>query len=424
MMVFLVAGAALAQQAPTDPTDPGDPGDRYWPRWRGPAAQGSTSNGTYAANWSTTENLAWKVELPSRGCSTPIVWGDNIVITSPIDGDDAVMNFHWSGKLRWTRKIGRERRGSGRSSGSNPSAATDGQRIFVYYKSGNLAALDWKGNVLWSDNLQKRYGKDTLYHDLGTSPVLTRKNVIVAVMDTGKGLLAAFDKKSGKPAWKVDRFFKTPREGDHSYASPIVMDYQGKQIILVWGAEHLTAHDATDGKVLWTCGEFNQPGKANWVTVSSPVIVGDMAIVSYGRGARLAGVKLGGSGDVTKTHRLWTRKDIGTFCPTPAALDGKVYLLGDSGKVECIDPKTGKTLWKDNLPKNRNKFYSSPVVADGKLYATREDGVIFVVSIKDKFKVLSQIPLGERMKSSPVPVASRLLLRSEKHLYSVGAPSE
>jgi outer membrane protein assembly factor BamB len=417
-ITFLIVGSFPAQGLGQDLPD------KHWPRWRGPAAQGSTSTGTYAAKWTTTENLAWKVKLPGFGCSTPIVWGNNIVITSPIDGNDAVMNFDWNGKLLWKTKVGKERKGSRRSSGSNPSAATDGKNIFVYYKSGNLAALDWKGKLLWSDNLQKRYGKDTLYHDLGTSPVLSKKNVIVAVMDTGKGVLAAFDKKTGRLAWKVDRFFKTPREGDHSYASPIVMEYKGKELMLVWGAEHLTAHDVTDGKVLWTCGEFGQAGKANWVIVGSPVIVGDIAVVSYGRGARLAGVKLGGTGDVTKTHRVWHRTDTGAFCPTPAAYDGKVYLLGDSGKIECIDPKTGKTLWSGALPKNRNKYYSSPTIADGKLYATREDGVVFVVGIKNKFELLSENPLGERMKASPVPVANRLLLRSEKHLYCVGANSK
>jgi len=398
-----------------------DPGARHWPRWRGPDGSGSADTGTYAVKFNATEGLVWKAELPGRGHSTPIVWGDNIVITASADGEDAVLNFDWSGKMRWTTKIGSKSARAKRSSGANPSAVTDGKLIFVYYKSGAVACVDFAGKLLWKKNIQEMFGKDTLYHDLGTSPVLTNNFVVIAKMDTKKGVLVAFEKKTGRRAWKVDRNYPTPAEGDHSYASPIVMERDGKQVILVWGAEHLTAHDATNGKLIWDCGDFNPTKKRNWVIVGSPVVIGDMAVMSYGRGSRLAGVKLGGAGDVTKTHRLWDRGDTGSFCPSLSAHGGKVYMLGDEGQIECIDPKTGKSLWSTKLPRASGKFRSSPMVAGNKLYMIRDSGVVYVADISGEFKLISTNHMGERILACPVPVADRLLIRGEKHLFCVGS---
>jgi outer membrane protein assembly factor BamB len=156
------------------------------------------------------------------------------------------------------------------------------------------------------------------------------------------------------------------------------------------------------------------------------VVAGDIAVVPTGRNdrgqPRLHGIRLGGSGDVTATHRIWKREDTGTFVPTPAEYDGRVFLVRDRGQVDCIDPSTGKTLWSDALPRHRSSYYASPLVADGKLYAAREDGTVFVANVTERFELLAENQLGERVIASPVPVADRLLLRGEEHLFCVGAP--
>ena len=239
------------------------------------------------------------------------------------------------------------------------------------------------------------------------------------MMHPGESWLAAFDKITGELHWKVARNYTTPTEGDHSYATPILMQHEGKEALLVWGAQHLTAHAAADGKVLWSVGDFNPESKNNWVVVGSPVIAGDTVVVPYGRGSRLHGIKLGGVGDVTATHRAWLRQNTGTFVPTPAEYKGRVYLGRDHGEIECIDPATGKTLWSDALPKDKSSYYSSPTLADGKLYFAREDGVIFVARVEGKFELLAENDMGERIIAAPVPVANRLLLRGEKHLFCV-----
>ncbi|MFP6669291.1 MAG: PQQ-binding-like beta-propeller repeat protein [Pirellulales bacterium] len=392
-----------------------------WPRWRGPQDNGSTTVGSYSTEFNASKNVLWKTSLPGTGCSTPTVSKGNILLTCPADGQDTVINFDWDGKVKWRAEIGSQIPGKHRNgSGSNPSVVIDDDRLFAYFKSGNLAELDPSGKIVWQTNL-KKFAKDTLFWDLGTSPITTKQCLVVAVMHNGESFLVAYEKGTGKQKWYVSRNYKTPVEGDHSYATPIVTDHMGMESILVWGAEHLTAHDAVNGELIWSCGGFNPDGRGNWVAVGSHVIAGDIAIVPYGRGSRLAGIKLGGEGDVTETHRLWTRKDTGSFVPTPLVHNGRVYVLRDRGEVECIDPKTGKTLWKDALPKHRAKYYASPVVAGDHLYAAREDGVVFVAGIKGEFKLVSENDMGERLIASPVPVANRLLIRGAEHLFCIGS---
>jgi outer membrane protein assembly factor BamB len=196
---------------------------------------------------------------------------------------------------------------------------------------------------------------------------------------------------------------------------------------LIWGGQHVTAHDARDGKLLWSAGNFNPRGVSFWPAVASPVIAGEIVAVACGRADRgdfrFHGIKLGGSGDVTKTHRVWDRDDIGTFVPTPAEFQGHLYVLGDRGEIERLDPKTGKAAWRDSFPRSGGgNFYASPLVANGILYAIREDGTVFVARVDPRFERLAEIQMGERVIGSPVPVSNRLLIRGEKHLYCIAGP--
>ena len=394
-----------------------------WPHWRGPRDNGSITHGSYPVRWDAT-NVAWNVALPGKGCSTPVVWEKRIFLTAPTNDLDAVLAFDWAGKLLWQTTFGHEQAGRHRNgSGSNPSPAADSNGVFVYFKSGTLAALELDRKVLWQTNLIEGFGPETLYWDQGTSPVLTESDVVIARMHHGESWLAAFNKKSGKLHWKTARNFETPVEGDNAYTTPILIQHQGKEALLVWGGQHLTAHDAADGTLLWSSGDFNPESKPNWPAVASPVVAGETAVVACGRADRgqplLYGIKLGGSGDVTATHRLWKREDTGTFVPTPAECQGRVYLLRDRGEIECLDPATGKTVWHDAFPKASASYYASPLVADGKLYAARED--VFVARVEGGFELLAENRMGERVIASPVPMSNRILIRGERHLFCVGS---
>ncbi len=394
-----------------------------WPRWRGPQDSGSIELGNYPVKWAA-DRVFWKTELPGKGCSTPIVWNQRIYVTAPTKGIDSLIAFDWSGKRLWHAEFGKENPGKHRNgSGCNPSPVTDGENVFVNFKSGTLAAVGLDGKIRWQTNLVKRFGPDTLFWDHGTSPVLTEKFVVMTRMHKGESWLAAFDRVTGDMTWKVPRNYETPVEGDHGYSTPVLIQYQDTEALLVWGGEHLTIHDAANGKVLWTCGDFNPESHKLWPSIATPVVCGNMAVIAYGRNdrgiPRLHGIRLDGKGDVTATNRVWKRDDVGTFVPTPVAYEGKVYVVGDKGRVTCLAPETGKTLWTDTFPKHRAKFYGSPMIAGGKLYAPREDGTVFVAEIKDGFRLLAENPMDESIIASPVPVSNRLLIRGTQNLFCI-----
>ena len=320
-----------------------------WPAWRGPNENGSATGGTYPVQLTDEGKWEWRVALPGKGCSTPVVWGDHIVVTAPVDGQDALLAYDWKGKERWRTTFGKENAGRHRNgSGSNSSAVTDGQAFYVFFKSKTLAAVDFAGKILWQQNLNP-LGRDTLYWDFGTSPVLTEKHVVMALMREGNSWLLAYDKQTGKLAWKTERNYKTPREGDHSYSTPLVIQHAGREALLVWGAERLTAHDAANGKILWSCAGFNPQKKNNWVVVSSFVKVGDMAVVPYGRGSKLAGIRLGGKGDVTESHRAW-ETDSSSFVHTPHT--AVAFTPCETGARCCAPiPKPGRQSGRALCPK-------------------------------------------------------------------------
>ncbi len=394
-----------------------------WPSWRGPSAGGVAAGTGYATTWSASENVRWKIKLPGPGTSTPILWEDHIFLTCASDGHNTAVCLDRDGKLVWKTPIGQRARSgkNPKATGSNPSAVTDGQHVYVYFKSGALACLDMQGKIVWETNLQDEYGEDSLQWDLGTSPVLTKDCVVVAVMHRPPSYLVAFDKETGKLAWKQDRTLPAPAEANDSYSTPIVLAHDGRDLIVVLGADHVTGHDAASGKELWRVGGLNPRQAGNFRSIASAVIEVGIVVAPYARGSTLTAVKLGGSGDVTKSHIAWTRDDLGADVPTPAALDGKVYVCGDRGQVTCLDAKTGDTLWTGTVERHRTAFSSSPVIADGKLYVTREDGTTFVLSLGDEFKLLAKNEIGrEQVVATPVFADGLIYLRTRDNLYCIG----
>jgi outer membrane protein assembly factor BamB len=395
-----------------------------WRSWRGPQGSGNIEQGDFPVKFGA-DRLLWRTELPGRGCSTPILLKEMIYLTSPVDANDALLCYDSHGSEKWRAVFSKEDPGKHRNgSGCNASPVTDGKAVFVYFKSGTFAAVDLDGKVRWKTDLVERFGKDTLFWDHGTSPVLTDRYVVMARMHQGESWLAAFDKETGKIAWKVARNYSTPTECDHGYATPLVIQHNGKESILVWGAEHITIHNATDGEVSWLCGNFNPDANKLWPAIATPVIVGDMVVIAYGRNdrgiPRLHGIRLTGSGDVTQTNHVWKRDDVGTFVPTPALYKDRVILVRDRGEVGCIDPATGKTIWEGAFPKHRANFYASPLIAGDKLYAPREDGTVFVASVaNDKFELLSENDMAESVIGSPIPALNCILFRGERHLFCV-----
>ena len=401
-----------------------------WPNWRGPAENGVAFGTGYALSWSPSEHVLWQVKLPGLGASTPAVWGDRIVVTCAIDGKDAAICLDRSGKEIWRQSLGAEKAGKHKkATGANSSPVTDGRHVWVYYKSGELACLDLgDGGVVWKTNLQEKFGADTLWWDLGTSPVLSTKGVIIAVMQTGPSYLAAFDRGTGKLIWKQDRMLDAPEEAAQSYSTPLVVAGKTEQgepaeLLVVLGADHVTAHDAANGKELWRVGGLNPTGQKFFRSIASPVLADDLVIAPYARGATITAIRRGGSGDVTASHVAWVRTDLGADVPTPAVKDGRIIVCTDKGKIECLESVSGKTLAMIELPKNRSAYSASPVIVDGRIIVTREDGESSVLAwpaAADEFKRLGTGMLDEMTVATPVCVDGRIFLRTHDSLWCIG----
>lgn len=396
-----------------------------WQQWRGPNADGVAVGGPYVTEWSVSndekKHVVWQFELPGPGASTPVITGDKILLTSPRDGKNAVLCLDRAGKELWEQELGEYREARNRkASGCNSSPVTDGELVFAYFKNGELAALDLDGNPLWSKNLQEEYGEDTLWWDLGTSPVLTDDYVVIACMQTGPSYLVAFEKKTGNVAWKHDRILDAPNESAQSYTTPLVIEQDDEQVIIVLGADHVTAHSAKSGEELWRVGGLNPRGAGNWRSISSPVVYDGVVFAPYGRGNSITAIKLGGEGDVTESHVAWTNEGPAADVPTPVAFEGKLYVCTDRGQVASIDMESGEVLSSLSLPRTRNAYSASPVLADGHLYLANEDGAVYVVKIGDELTLVAENTMEDFTVATPIFCDGRIYVRTDRHLHCLG----
>lgn len=392
-----------------------------WPQWRGPQGNMVAPAGEYPTEFSSERNCLWQVEIGGEGASTPIVSADAIYLTTTIDDQDVVVSYDLNGTERWRKELGAARIGKHRNAtGSNPSAVTDGEKVAVYFKSGLVACLTTSGEELWRVNLQEKYGKDTLWWDLGTSPVLSQAGVLIAVMQAGDSYLVTLDLETGEVVWKTQRKYDRPDESDQAYTTPSVVHIGGQEIIVTWGADHLTGHDSETGTLLWERDGFNPKNETMWRVIASVTVVDGVAVVPYGRGNFVVAEHLPKSDNTTDRQPLWHRSELGSDVPCPVISDGKVYLLGDKGQLSCLNFQTGETIWQGTLPRGKEKYYSSPLLADGKLYCLRADGMLFVASAGDEFQLLAENDLEEMAVASPVPVDNSLLVRTRTKLFRFG----
>jgi outer membrane protein assembly factor BamB len=402
-----------------------------WPQWRGAGQNGVATGEKYPIRWSEAAGIAWKIELPGRGGSTPVIQGSTAYMTAGVDGKNMLLAIDTgSGDLKWQAELGADRGGKHRKgSGSNPSPVIDGDLVYAYYRSGDLGCVDSKGEVKWTVNLQDKYGEDSLWWDLGSSPLLTDDAIVIVVMQTGPSYLAGFDKQSGDELWKVDRILDAPEEAAQSYTTPLAVKVGQQDAIAVMGADHLTLHRAADGKEIGRLGGFNPGGQKFFRSISSPVADGDFIICPYARGSTLTAVRMSelaagkGSGAIA-----WLNEDTSSDVPTPAALDGRAYVVGDGkknrGVVSCLDIESGKTLWTVAMEKSRVGFSSSPLIAGNHVYVTQENGTTSVIGplSSEQPQIVSTNRIADTEPftvASLVPVENDMLLRSRGHLYRI-----
>jgi outer membrane protein assembly factor BamB len=349
-----------------------------------------------------------------------VIWDGKILLTATDDQKNILICLNAEGKELWQTSVGEARKGKHqKATGANSSPSTDGQHVYAYFKSGDLQCCDLEGKVVWSKNLQEAYGEDTLWWDLGTSPVLVDDLVIVAVMQSGPSYIVAFDKKTGEERWKIDRMMNANDESNQAYTTPVVAEVQGQKVLLTLGADHLTAHAVKSGEELWKLGGFNPTNHQYFRTIASPVVAGDLVVCPYARGETLTGVSLAANAS-DKDRIVWHLDNLGTDVPTPAISGNRVYISGDKGTVTCLDAATGKKIWQGELPKNRNAFSSSPIVAGGHVYLTREDGTTFVIKDSNKFELVATNQVDGATVATPAFFDGKILIRTYDALYCIG----
>ena len=397
-----------------------------WPAWRGPAMNGISGETGLPIKWSTEENIAWKLPMPGRSGSTPIIWNDTIFLN--IGTQDGAGDLElWAldradGKLRWKAPIAGGNHLERKQNMSSPSPVTDGQTVWVMTGVGVLKAFDFKGKELWARDIQKDYGAFGLNWGYASSPLLHAGDLYVQVLHGMKtddpSYLLRIEGKSGKTVWRVERPTNAIRESPDSYTTPALLRYGKSTEIVITGGDVVTGHDPATGKELWRMDGLNPKNNPFNRIIASPLVVGEIVIAPTRERPMLA-IKAGGRGDITATHLLWSF-DNGPDVPTPVSDGTLLYNVTDRGVAYALDVKTGKLVYGPERLKSDN-YSASPVFAEGKIYITSEnEGVTSVYRAGPKFELLSQNPLNDYCLSSPAISQGQIFIRTTGHLWAIG----
>lgn len=425
--------ASLSHEIPADPpvTEHG------WPQWRGPLATGAAPHATPPLEWSEEKNLRWKVALPGKGHSTPVVWGDRLFVTAAIPFGDpveaisdhpegahdnvAVTRHHEfvvmalareDGRILWQRTVHRQlphEMGHKTASLASASPSTDGERVFAFFGSYGLFALSVDGDLEWNVRFGRMHTKHG--HGEGSSPAL-HGDILIVNWDHEEGsFVTALDKKTGKTRWRADRDEVT------SWATPIVVEHGGAKQVIVPGTQRLRAYDLATGKVIWECAGLS----AN--IVASPVADRGMvfAASSYDTRALLAIRLEGAKGDITGSEQVVWRRSRGTpYVPSLLLSDGALYYLGHyQGILSRLDARSGEDRPGTFRLPSMGNIYASPVAAAGRVYITDRDGTTVVLSDDDRPRVLAVNQLEGTFSASAALIEGEIYLRSEDSLYSI-----
>ena len=393
-----------------------------WPQWRGPSLNGVSNEKNLPVKWTTEENILWQVPMPGYSGSTPIIWRDRIFL-NVADGDNLSL---WclnksNGAVLWKKPLGSGNVKMRKQNMSSPSPVTDGRSVYVMTGTGILKGFDFAGKELWSRDIQKDYGQFGLQWGYASSPLLHEDSLYVQVLHGMKtddpSYVMRIDKKNGKTLWKVDRPTSAIRESPDSYTTPALLRYGKTTEIVTTGGDCVTGHDPSNGKELWRANGLNPNNDPSYRIVASPIIFDDI-IYAPTRIKPLLALKAGGRGDITSSHVLWSTGN-GPDVPTPVT-DGKYfYIVNDRGIMFCLDAKTGAEVYGQQRIKP-GTYSGSPVLADGKIYVTNEDGLTTVVAAGPKFQVLAENPLNDYVLSSPAISDGQIFIRTAQHLYAIG----
>ena len=424
-----------------------------WPNWRGPNQDGSAEEKNLPAKFSKTEHVKWATNLPGLSASVPVVWGDKVFITAPIEADKQLVALCYdakTGKELWRNIVsqGSELQWDNKSNLASPSPTTDGKNVVFLFANAVAACFDLDGKQVWKRDLKETHGAFGTQWTYGSSPLLDGGKLYIQVLQRnapfdfqgfhkgteGKDMssyILALDPANGQDIWKVIRPSTAQMETLESFASPVATTFEGKRLLLIVGGDCITTHDAATGKELSRWGNWNPDQNKNLRLVPSIVAGDGIAVVCSPKKRPVFGVKLGLSGNLSDSDLAWTSdpKEFTSDVSTPAFYQGKFYVLDSDHKtLICVDPKTGKVIWSGDTG-SKSKFESSPTIADGKVYMTNFWGDVYVAKAGgEKFELLSINEMGDGSKpngdskscrSSIAAANGCLFIRTQDKLYCV-----
>ncbi len=399
-----------------------------WPQWRGPNLNSTSGETGLPVKWSPGENIAWKVPLPAWSGATPIVWSDRVFLNVAEKGNlylwcvdrRGSSSEHGRG-VAWKRLLGDGDHKERKQNMSTPSPVTDGKNVWVLTGTGILKGFDFDGNEQWARDIQKDYGRFGLNWGYASSPLLHEDSIYVQVIHGMKTRDASYilriDKKTGKTLWRIERPTVAIRESHDSYSTPIIAKSGEKVQLIVLGGDVVTGHDLKTGEEIWRMTGFNPTNDSAYRTIASATYH-DGIVFAPTRERPLQAFKIGGQGDITKSNLLW-RFNNGPDVPTPVVDGNDLVSINDRGIVWRLDGQTGKEIYAAQRLKP-GTYSASPVVADGKIYVTNEEGMTTVFKAGPKFEILAENNMDEYCLSTIAISEGQLFLRTDKALYAIG----
>ncbi|HEY8461376.1 MAG TPA: PQQ-binding-like beta-propeller repeat protein [Blastocatellia bacterium] len=415
-----------------------------WPMFRGPQASGVADGRALPAEWDAVQgiNLQWKTAIPGLGHSSPIVWGNFIFVTTAIDpnsktpflptntaemADATPMTWRIycldkrSGKILWRRDAHRGVPRSKRhpkASQVNQTPVTDGKYVAALMGSEGLYVYDLKGKLLWKRDLGVLstgwFGHLEVEWGPASSPIIYRDMVIVQFDGHTRSFLAAWNLKTGKQVWRVDRGEIT------SWSTPAVYEVGGRAELVANGGHFIRGYDPATGKELWRFDDHHTEVKQQ-----VPIFAKNMIIVTggYPPGRPILAFKPGANGDISlqegqeiNQSLAWRTPKGGAYTPSPIAYGDQLYICSDNGVFSSYKLATGELIYQARLP---SSFSASPVAGDGKLFMASEDGDLYVVRAGPKFELLATNPMGEPLMATPAISDGLIIIRGRDHLFAV-----
>jgi outer membrane protein assembly factor BamB len=428
----LAAGLAAAEEPSQDPLD-------NWPQWRGPLAIGFAPKGDPPLCWDATTHVKWKAALQGKGSSSPIVWGDRVFVLTAVDtGREAVAadipkpdpafqtrtqpptTYYQfivlcldrsSGKLRWRQVAIEQVPHEGHHPTHSYAAAspiTDGRFLYASFGSRGIYCYDLDGKLQWKRDLGRLHTR--LGWGEGASPVVHGDTLVVSWDQEKDSFIIALNARTGKTKWKVSRDEPT------SWATPLVVEYQGKAQVIVPATNKIRSYDLATGELIWQCGGLTVN------VIPSPVVAGNVVYCMSGyRGAAALALPLGAKGDITGSEQILWKYEKGTpYVPSPVLVDHRLYFTkSNTPFLTCLDTRTGKPLITEARLPGLTSLYASPVAAKDRIYLTGQDGTVVVIKNSDKLEVLATNRLDDPIDASPAIAGKQILLRSKENLYCI-----